>query len=444
MANKTPKNEDDKGIYQQKRIWWWRFSHGGKQHFKSLSTPHKDEAIAKKKYYLETGLHLTRKVGAKVWPKAIDDYLAEKIAKGKIRKSGEGKVRSALNVFVRHCGKTAPSDVNLEDLQKYYNERRKTSEAGARSSVNTVQAFFSHLGLLQRRVEFVANSRPESRQELATMAEMTSWIDACNEAIMKKTKKGKSWQELKFVLFCLANCGMRVGEIQHTCVEWFSRGLINIPHKQIYRNKDGSIREFKTKDNDARQIPIPEKMREFLATYLKGKKGLVIKSDRSKDGMWDFKRPLAEHMERVGKPDFYPHAFRHSWITAMMNEGKSIQQVSAWSGDSIQTLERNYWKKKVIAGDTDDVIAGIKKQTEAEKKLEKIEAQLTSLASLVLDAKKAKGEHIEEEEAISVLQHDSDFVAQMIRNLVEQYNSLKVMDTMTPKQREEFLESLPF
>ena len=430
MAKHTPKNEDEKGIYLQKRIYWWRFSHGGKQHFMSLSTPNKDEAIAKKKYYLATGLHLTGKVGAKVWPKAIDDYLAEKVAKGEIRKSGEGRVKSAINVFVRACGKPAPSDVTLEDLQDYYIKRRKTSEAGARSSVNTVQAFFNHLGLLQRRVEFVANSRPESRQEIATMAQMNSWIEECEE------------ENLKFVLFCLANCGMRAGEVKHACAEWFSNGLVNIPSKQVYKMKDGSAYEWRTKDNDPRQIPIPPKMREFLDAFLKGKKGLVNKSAISKDFIWDFRKPLAEHMKKVGRPDFFPHAFRHSWITAMMNQKKSIQQVSSWSGDSLQTLEKNYWKKQVVAGETDDVVEGIKEKSMAEIIQEAVsQAVKQTVAELGVKAQQKEKENSLKDALKGVIKKIS--TPDFLEELAEKYSTESVMDTMTDEQREEFLESLP-
>jgi integrase len=443
--SKTPKQEaPDKGIYLQRKVYWYRYSFGGRQHFLNLRTTDLADAIEKKRHLIATGALMHSGAVKKAWEKAVDDYLEEKVAKGKIRKAYVGKTKSALMVFQDFCKAATPSAVKLSDLQKYYDTRRKKSEAGARSSVNTVQSFLNHLGLLHKRVEFVSNSRPESRQEIATMTEMNSWIDACSQKNERKKTKGKQWQDLKFVLFCLANCGMRAGEVKHACVEWFNKGLVNIPAKQTYRDKDGTLREWRTKDNDARQIPIPPKMREFLDQYLKGKKGLVIKSNRSKDGLWDFKKPLAEHMEKVGRPEFYPHAFRHSWVTAMMNEGKTIQQVSAWSGDSLQTLEKNYWKKKVLAGETDDVVSGIKKQTEAEKKLERIEAQLTSLASLVCDAKAAKGEAIDEEEAIYVMQHESDFVAQMINDLIEQHNTAKEMHTMTPEQREEFLNSLPF
>lgn len=437
--SKTPKPESpDKGIYLQRKVYWYRYSFGGRQHFMNLHTTDLADAIQKKRNLIEKGALVHSGVMKKAWEKVVDDYLAEKVAKGKIRKAYVGKTKSALMVFQDFCKAKTPAAVSHKNLQDYYDLRRKKSEAGARSSVNTVQSFLNHLGLLHKRVEYVANSRPESRQEIATMEEMNLWIDACNDSNERKKNKGKKWQDLKFVLFCLANCGMRAGEVKHACVEWFSKGLVNIPAKQNYRDKDGTLREWRTKDNDARQIPIPPKMREFLDQFLKGKKGLVIKSEISKDGLWDFKRPLAEHMEKVGRPDFYPHAFRHSWISAMMNDGKTIQQVSAWSGDSLQTLEKNYWKKKVLAGETDDVITGTKKKTMAEIIEEAVSAAMKPVLQKLNKEEEPNLEEILKEVAEEIT------TPAFVEELYKKYSISAAMDTMTDDQREKFLNSLPF
>jgi hypothetical protein len=55
------------------------------------------------------------------------------------------------------------------------------------------------------------------------------------------------------------------------------------------------------------------------------------------------------------------HAMRHSWISSLCNSGHaSITQVSAWSGDSIETIQNSYWKKRVAPEALADTLAGKK------------------------------------------------------------------------------------
>lgn len=44
-------------------------------------------------------------------------------------------------------------------------------------------------------------------------------------------------------------------------------------------------------------------------------------------------------------------------------------QVSAWSGDRIETIEKNYWHKRTEGGALDATMAGIKKDEETAKQL---------------------------------------------------------------------------
>lgn len=421
---KTPKKEpEDKGIYQQRRGWWYRFSYGGKQHFRNLNTTDKAEAIAKKKYLIETGTLLQPKMVENVWEKAVDAYLDKKIRIGRIREDHRAKTKSALMVFARETGVKSPAEVSRKILQDYYEKRRRTSEAGARSTLGTIQSFLSYLKLLVERVEKVPGSKPESRQTIAPMSHINKWIEDCEDP------------RLKFVLFCLGNLGMRSGEVRHARVDWFDDEFISIPSKLVYKKKDGTFADWKTKDTDFRQIPLPPKMKVFLAEYLKGKRGLVNPSKISQKRTWDFRVPLDRYFVQVGRSDFYPHAFRHSWITHLMNEGKTIQQVSAWSGDSIQTLERNYWKKKVVAGELDDVIEGTRKKTMAEIIEEAVSAAVKPLMDKLTEK---EGEEPNLEEILNEVAKKlttPDFV----KELSKKYSISSVLQTMTDEQREEFL-----
>lgn len=70
----------------------------------------------------------------------------------------------------------------------------------------------------------------------------------------------------------------------------------------------------------------------------------------------------------MGRPEVYPHSFRHSWITALCNSGNhTITEVAAWSGDRLETIEENYWKKTAAKGALDATLSGLRKSTEEAK-----------------------------------------------------------------------------
>jgi hypothetical protein len=145
---------------------------------------------------------------------------------------------------------------------------------------------------------------------------------------------------------------------------------------------------------------------------------------------------------------FFPHAFRHSWMTYLMQEGYSIQEVALWSGDRIETIQKHYWKKHTEAGSLD--VTGKRKLLEEEKKKQSLtdiineavaQAVSTTVAALTQKAK-------EEEKEVNLEEALQDVIKRMstpafVEELAKKYSTEAVMDTMSAKQREEFLESLP-
>jgi integrase len=154
---------------------------------------------------------------------------------------------------------------------------------------------------------------------------------------------------------------MRAGEIRHSCRSWFDldRRVISIP---------ATAEGWQTKNSDGREIPISAPFAEFLAGFLEEREGLLLVGKKGKP--WDFRLPWDRHAAAMGRPEVFPHAFRHSWITALCNSGNhTIMQVSAWSGDRIETIEKNYWHKRTEGGALDATMAGIKKDEETAKQL---------------------------------------------------------------------------
>lgn len=358
-----------KGLYQQKKTWWFRFSIAGKQHRVSTGTRDESEAIKVAERILKDGPQ--EKVSAKVWDGVVEDYCRRKVKAGEFRKGTASRVKSALLTFAARSKVSSPEAVRMSHLQDYYNQRRKGSEAGARSTMAMIQAFLSDLGRLPGRVKYAAGSRPERREAVVSLVGAERWI---NEA-------GRD--DLRFVLFCGFHAGMRAGEIRHARAAWFdlSRGILTIPAKEMQVSILGKRILWEIKDREARSIPLSPAFREFLADFLRDRKGHLLASRKSKDGLFDFRAPFESLAERMGREDVSPHSMRHSWISELCNSGNhSIQEVAAWSGDTLDTIEKNYWHKKTEAGALDETFSGQRKGGE-------VRAQVAEILQLLKDGK---------------------------------------------------------
>ena len=131
--------------------------------------------------------------------------------------------------------------------------------------------------------------------------------------------------------------------------------------------------KFQIKDDESRDIPLSQQFSAFLKDFLPNiKEGYCLQNPtkrRSKAGTYDFRLPFSEFVAACGRPELYPHAMRHSWISELCNSGNhTVQDVSAWSGDTIETIEKNYWHKRVIPGALDDTMQG-KRSSDAIKEV---------------------------------------------------------------------------
>lgn len=71
--------------------------------------------------------------------------------------------------------------------------------------------------------------------------------------------------------------------------------------------------------------------------------------------------PYERFVKDKKREDMTIHAMRHSWISSLCNSGHaSITQIAAWSADRIETIQDNYWKKRVAPEALADTVAGKK------------------------------------------------------------------------------------
>ncbi len=205
--------------------------------------------------------------------------------------------------------------------------------------------------------------------------------------------------------------GLRSNEIRHAKPSWFrlDSGILRIPAKEA---------DFESKDGESREIPLSAEFVAFLRGYLEGKPRMDFilksrKSRKSRDGTYDFKKPVGDYMSGIGHPEFYPHAMRHSWITELVNSGNhTLQEVAAWSGDNLETIESNYWKKRVVAGSIDATLRGERTQAKQSQQIEEIVGKLGELLATSKGHKQVKAlQRISE----LVREHDSNLGDRLLK-----------------------------
>ena len=429
MAKKTAKEiaaDESKGLYKQKHRYWYRYWHAGKEHYHNCQTSNLEEAKEEKKRFLASAT-FGKALAAKSWDKEIEDYIADRRAKGSMKDSTEVGMRSVIQMFQTHCPTVAkPEDVSYADLEKFWTKSRVNSDSTGRTYLVTLQAFLKDRGLLRKRFLIPKTAKIGARETYEKMEVINDWIEQCDDV------------DLKYVLFCLGHMGMRAGEVRMSHVDWYKDGICKIPAKLTYKTKKGVKKIWSPKNGTGRAIPITPEFQTFLDVYLIDKAGLVIKSKKSKDGTWNFRLPLERFMGEVGSPDFFPHAFRHSWITYLMDTGYSIQDVSIWSGDRLETLQKHYWKKHTEAGALD--VTGKKKTTKLEQQVEDLQAKMGQLLTIVAESKsKTLKKEVTKADVFEEL-----LTSSATAELAEEFSTAVMLDKMSKEDRKKFLNSLPF
>jgi len=343
---------------------------------------------------------------------------------------------SCISVFAKWSGVASPGEIKLKHLQDYYHLYRsprpltqneikkyeaamkkpkklvkldnlglcwKGSEASARSKIRTIQAFLDHVQCLPGRVVFAAGSKAEAREVKVPWETYQKLIKECRKepevkpptkkmnpemeakAEMVIQKKKEAREDLTFVLYCGFHCGMRAGEIKHCRPEWINmeEGILTVPGKELQTLPSGKQHQWKNKDAETRSIPISREFMGFLETFRGMKqKFCLLSRGRSKSGLYDWNTAFESFMQKQNHPEIIPHAMRHSWITYLCNCGNhTIQDVAAWSGDDIETIQKNYWEKRAVKGSLDDTMAG-KRSGDA---LKEVTATLKTMSTAGLD-----------------------------------------------------------
>ncbi len=360
------------GIYPHGRTYYLRHTVDGEQEFDSLKVKIVDSPPEAKAKAFADAIIAASKIRGKPqpgrrkktpWKSAISKYITEKLAgvkpphmagkrSGSFSDSTADRTNGIITVFARECGAPTPQQVTLKHLQKYYDTRRTKSEASAQTSVNRVQAFLEHLNCCPGRVLFPADAKKERR--LVTVS-----IETSNSMIANAPS-----DKLRFILYAGFHAGMRRSEIVQARPKWFDlvRRVCTVPGREDQPQANGNVHKWRSKDKETREIPLSEEFTAFLRVYLDPTALFVLEPDkcfRKARYRYDPRRIFENYMKSLGRGDVFYHAMRHSFISSLCNSGNhSITEVAAWSGDTIEVIETNYWHKTTRTGGLDATMRG--------------------------------------------------------------------------------------
>jgi len=233
----------------------------------------------------------------------------------------------------------------LDFLQSLYD--KKQSESSISRILSTLRNFYKFLlieKVCSKNLWVQVNNplKPRKMPEILKVEEVENFLDN----IPADTKFGKRNRAMFEILY---SCGLRVSEI------------VNLKMKNI--DFEEEMLRFKGKGEKERIVPIAKKGLNFLRKYqdesrhkinskVQADYVFINRSGRkiTRQGFWKILKKYAKK-SGIGK-NIYPHIFRHSFATHMVQRGADLRTVQELLGhSSISTteiytnLDKDYIKK---------------------------------------------------------------------------------------------------
>jgi integrase len=351
------------------KYWWYRWSENGKRYAISLKTEDEATAIEKRKDIMvdvaRRGSSAYQKQTSQSAPanqmeKVIREYLGEAMSRDRkpMTPDTAKNQKYVLDLFISEAGINNLSDLGPDSMAQWIKTKKKTkSTETVRSYTKNLKAFRRWLidqGLVRELDELsMPDAPPVGRKNYLEQTEMDRVIAAVKPEYPAKAKPAtierakESADDLRFILHCGFNAGLRRKEISEARVDWFNlkKGLLH-----VFSN--GS---FTTKDHEGRSIPLKKPFLEFLKTYLAGKTGYALAPDKVKGKgayRFDANRRVRSHF-RACKVRCTWHDMRRSFASNLVSKGESIYIVAKWLGDGVSVVERSYGHVAPAAGNID-------------------------------------------------------------------------------------------
>jgi integrase/recombinase XerD len=220
----------------------------------------------------------------------------------------------------------------LDFLQDLYKSQSESSISRILSTLRSFYKFLMIEGVCKNNVWVQVNNPLKLRK----IPDILS-IEEVNRFLESIPASGKLKIRDRAMFEMLYSCGLRVSEI------------VNLKMQNI--DFEEELLRFRGKGNKERIVPIGEKSMQFLEKYLKESRGEIKKGLRTdfvfitrsgkkmtRQGFWKIMKKYARKINL--DKNLYPHIFRHSFATHMIQRGADLRIVQELLGhSSISTTE---------------------------------------------------------------------------------------------------------
>lgn len=280
------------------------------------------------------------------------------------RNSAITKKQALLKLLKEFPDHSTTATISTAQIESFYRKlQSNVSESTAQGYIMTLRSFFQWAVNVERtRID-----NPVLAVKLARCdkAARTEW---CAKHLKDKLIKEATSDELRFILYCGFDAGLRRNEISEARRDWFdlNAGLLHVRKaEKAPRLREGEL-PFLIKDRDERTIPLTDAFKNFLKSYLEGLEPLdfVLYPDIKHDQWryrYDFRRPFTDYMKQQGAAWVTPHVMRHTFASILASAGifhiqdfrvarhlgrvtsKDLSRVE-WLGDRVDVVQRHYAK----------------------------------------------------------------------------------------------------
>jgi integrase len=336
VKSRSSKSRRLTGVYLRGKVFWYRYSHAGHQHRLSLDTEDEADAIAR-----AVEIHANPELADINHLKLeIKDYIRHQFDSGNFTRNSVANRTAVLNKWADHLGATEVRTITTGDLQDWYQwlKSRQASpltESTAHSYLLMVCGFFNHLVKMNKVRENPAIDVETAKLERSVRREF------CDAALTQKLLNECKDQELRFVLFCGFQAGLRKEEIIQARPSWFDldQGLLHVVHSA----------DWTTKDKDERTIPLTKAFHDFLRNEMCGPSGLpapfIIAPNKTQGRAryrYDFRKPFEMYMAAQKCAWVTPHVMRHTFASLLASHSVSIYKIAKWLGDGVEVTQKHY------------------------------------------------------------------------------------------------------
>ena len=343
----THSGKDTKGIFLRNETYWLRYSRDGRQFRISLKTADLGEAVKTAKAERErVPLNPSENLLGSVARHVLAEVEAGRIAP---RYGQELQCRLsallAMHPTIKHL-----DDITPKRLQQYLDHvRRKLSPSSLNSYAGQLRGLFN---ILMQRRYLARNPMNEVRLPAFNQGEHVR-ENVVEPARARELIANCSDPRLKFVLlagFCL---GMRKQEIIESRWGWFNlqARVCLIPPEARKRSKPACpplnsevLEHLKTMREALPKPPLPT--------------DYILEPDSTTGSYryrWDFRKPFGEFMN-ANKVRCTAHDMRRTFCTLAVRNGATLEQLSAWVGDTPRVLASHYAHLKTYNPLVEDIL----------------------------------------------------------------------------------------